>query len=199
MIWDVNNRNRPSEYETEDLVEAMLQIRNIHGRDSVWIALQATGLVLQGTGHDQSLGWTLFPQAGLPATAFNTLRGLTAEVRIDTVVLQCISRCSRLLWIDQIAHDRYRCVPTPWAQDTRSGDSMLAIRPYKWPDTCSTFCLFVLPEIGDGSSRDLHRLLEEAVSMRNYYENDGYRRSRKETQTLRQWRKALVSEKMIAA
>ncbi|KAF2624067.1 hypothetical protein BU25DRAFT_166430 [Macroventuria anomochaeta] len=199
IIWAVNNHDTPTEYDAGDLLKAMLQIRNIHGRESVYIALQDTGLVLQHTEHDQSLNWESFAQAGLSDTAVDTLRGLRAEVRVADIVLQRVSHDAQLLWVERSPHDQYRCVSTPWEQDTRSGDSMLAIRSPLWPLTCPKFCLFVLPEVHDESSGGLHRLLEEAMSLRNFYVHVDHQWGREDTRLLRQWRKALSSEKTIVA
>ena len=74
---------------------------------------------------------------------------------------------------------------------------MLAIWSSRRLDACPKFCLFVLSDVVKDSADELHALLEEAVSMKYYYGEIGYRWSKRDSRALIQWRKAVAREKTV--
>jgi hypothetical protein len=193
IIWGEEELPVLDRCETEDITKVMLQVRAIHERDSVSLALQATGLVLQQNREDGGLGWKSFAQIPLLVDAFNTLRHLEVGVYHRDMILGRVGFSSRLLWIDTDPDSQHHYKPAAWEQDARRGDSMLAIRSSSWPDICPKFCLFVLPRTGHESPSDLRRLLEEAVSMKNFYGDSDYRWNREDREAFFRWHQALVS------
>jgi hypothetical protein len=179
---------------------AILRMKNLSGRDSVWLALRTTTLILT---HEEGAGefeCASFKDAGFREDAKDLFKRSSSEVRLGNTVLRHTSRVGQLLHIQhhpttisQPAHEN-----VPWEPDNKSGDSMLAFRSSGWPETCPKFCLFVLSDIAKDSPNELHTLLEEAVTLKNYYGQIGYRWDIRDTHEFFQWRKAVAREKTIS-
>jgi hypothetical protein len=200
ILWHLGGDLTTEMCGGEGIKTAILQMQSLRGRDSVWLALRTTTLILTYEESNDGVGRASFKDAGFSEDLKDKFRALSAEVHFDNVVLRHIHLARGLVYIDeqqpafgQTVHDN-----VPWESDNKSGHAMLAIRSSQWHESCPKFCLFVLSDVTKDSPGELHALLEEAVSMKNYYGEIGYRWSRRDTQALLQWRKAVAREKTIS-
>ena len=193
IVWREEEDSDLEHADAQILVEAISQVSSISGRDSVWLALQTMGVVLQRRSGEQGTGWTSFAQTDLPERAFDTLRDMATEICLGAVVLRCVSHNREIHRMNTDTTNNYQHASTFWEQDTRIGESMLAIRSTSWPERGPKFCLFVLPDIDYTSTTELHRLLEEAVSLGNVYGDIGYQLDERGWRVLQRWRRILAS------
>jgi hypothetical protein len=175
---------------------AILQVRNIHSRDSVWLALRSTGLILRPKRGEGGLEWIPFVDTHLPENTFDILSRLAAgrsQGRVRRVGLD-----NRLFWTATVLDNQHQCVPASWGKDTRTGDCLIAIRSSSWPDTSPKFCLFVLSETDYEFGSELLHFLEKAVLTSSFYADDNCQLGEHDLRTLRdglrQWRGALALE-----
>lgn len=198
IVWREAEYSDLEHADAQDLIGAISQVSSISGRDSVSHALRTMGVVLQRGSGEQGLGWNLFGQTDLPERAFDMLRDMTIEICLGAVVLRCVSHNKGILRLDTDTTNSYQHASTFWEQETRAGESMLAVRSKSWPATSPKFCLFVLPDIDYTSVTELHRLLKEAISLRNFYGDIGYRLDRRSQLLLLRWRATLASERQLS-
>jgi hypothetical protein len=174
---------------------AMLQVRNIHSRDSVWLALRSTVLILRPQRGEGGLEWVPVVDSHLPKNTFDILSGLAAG-RSQGVYR--VGLDNGLFWTATVLDNQYQCVPASWGKDTRTGDCLIAIRSSSWPDTSPKFCLFVLSETDYESGNELLHFLEKAVWTNSFYADDSCQWGEHNLRTLRdgirQWREALALE-----
>jgi hypothetical protein len=179
---------------------AMLQIRNVHGRDSVWLALRSRGLILRPERGEGGLGWVPFVDSHLPENTLDILSEFAAGGSQGGRRVRRVGLDNGLFWTATVLGNLHQGVPESWGKDTRTGDCLIAIRSSSWPDTSPKFCLFVLSETDFESGSELLHLLEKAVSGKSFYGDDNFQWNRHDIQTLRdglnQWREALALERM---
>lgn len=170
---------------SRSLDEAILRVRNLSGRDSVWYALRGTIMLLlpQYYGRLKGFKWI--------SGRFNDL--ITQLSDQDSFAQHCVSKGP--LCIESSSDIPLQSTIPELVQDTRSGETMLAIRSPSSPSDCPRFCLFVLSNKALDSEATIHRLLAEAVTQRNIYGPDGYQWSDSDWTALQQWRKALARSK----
>jgi hypothetical protein len=177
----------------EGLKNAILDTRQIHGRDSVWYAFREVSMALVPQVNHQWPKWETFEDVILPGKGAETL----LETADDSYFKDRSMHRYVLdggLWLvngDFAQRRQTRSTLPDLERDTRSGDSMLTIRSRNWPEVCPKFCLFILPEEIDDTTSTLYRLLEEAISMGNYYAEGNYTWTRVGSQILWKWRISL--------
>jgi len=171
-----------------NLESAILSVQQLQGRDSVWYALQSVTRALSATVGDDGWTWASFDDF---IEAFGTLLELPMGPSLDGVPLQLLYLDNALLRIRESVDAQSEAVDLGLERDTRTGNSMIAIRSPTWPETCPKFCLYVLSELADNSEAHLHQLLEEARSLKNYYGEGNFRFTRSDWQALHRWRTAL--------
>lgn len=194
IIWEAEQLPVHENCNTREFMTAMLQVRNIHSRDSVCLALQPLGLILRPKRGEAALEWAPFPESNVPENTFDILSGLAAGESQVAERARRVSLDNGLLWTATVLEGQHQRVPESWGRDTRTGDSLVAIRPSSWPDTCPKFCLFVLCETDYRSGSKLVHLLEKAASTNNFYGDKHYQWGEHDLRTLRQWREALEFE-----
>jgi hypothetical protein len=194
IIWEAEQLPVSGDCNTEELIAAILQVRNIHSRDSVWLALRSTGLILRPKRGEGALEWVSFVESHLPENTFGILSGLVAGRSQDVKRVRRVGLDNGLFWSITASDNQHQSAPVSWGKDGRIGDYMIAIRSSSWPDTSPKFCLFVLSKTDYESGSELLHLLEEAVSQNSFYADDKYQWGEHDLRTLHQWRKALELE-----
>jgi hypothetical protein len=177
----------------QDLTKAILDLRQIHGRDSVQYALREVSMALVLQPNCQSPKWELLEAFDMPEKALETLLGLQSSTNFGNYDIGCDVYDAGLWQVQDTFGKRqqlYSTLPV-LEQDTLTGDSMLAIRSPTWPAGCPRFCLFILPGSIDDTVSTLSKLLEEAISLKNFFAEGSYHWSRPDWQVLWRWRKAL--------
>jgi hypothetical protein len=177
----------------EGLKNAILDTRQVQGRDSVWYALREASMFLAPQPNPRWPMWKSAEHITTPDTWFEKYLEAADNGCFEDGSIRCGIRDGGLWLVDGDLPWRQQLGSTlpDLGKDTRTGDSMLAIRSPSWPEECPKFCLFVLPENIDDTTGTLHRLLEEAVSLKNYYAEGDYKWSRADWQALCKWRKTL--------
>jgi hypothetical protein len=199
IIWEAEQISTSRNCDTEDLMAAMLQVRNIHSRNSVWLALRSTGLILRPKRGEGGLEWVLFVDTHLPENTFGILSGLAAGRSQGVICVRRFGLGNGLFWTTTASDSQHRCVSVPWETDPRTGDCLIAIRSSSWPDTSPKFCLFVLSKTDYETGSELLNLLEEAVSTNSFYADGTCQWGEHDVRILRQWRKALAFERTNTA
>jgi hypothetical protein len=177
----------------EGLKNAILDSRQIQGRDSVWYALREVSMALVPQPNHQWPTWKLAEHVIIPDTWSEKNLQTADDAHFEDGSIRCDLRDGGLWLVDAGLSRRRQLGSTlpELEKDARSGNSMLAIRSPSWPEICPKFCLFVLPNDIDDTTGTLHKLLEEAVSLKNYYAEGDYKWSRADWQALWKWRKTL--------
>lgn len=198
IIWEAEQLPVHRDWNTRDLMTTMLQIRGIHGRDSVWLALRSTGLILRPERGEEGPEWVPFLHSHLPDNTRDILSGLAAGSSQDVERVRHVSLDNGLCWTATVSEEQHQRVPESWGKDTRTGDSLIAIRSSSWSDTSPRYCMFVLCETGYESGSALLHLLEKAASTKSTYADYYCQWGVNDKQTIRaglcQWREALVRE-----
>lgn len=197
-VWEEKQLPVFGHSETEDLMSAMLQVRNIHGRESAWLALRSTGLILQPKRGEGGLEWTPFADSNLTEKASNILSGLTAGSSQDTRGVCRVRLDNGLFWTTTLLNKRDQCIPASWGKDTGTGDCLLVFRSPSWSDTGPKFCLYTIAETDYESGSELLHFLDKAISENSFYGDVNCHWSKHDRRTLRygvyQWREALTLE-----
>jgi hypothetical protein len=198
IIWEAEQLPVSRHCNTGYLMTAMLQVRNIRGKDSVWLALRSTGLILRPKRGEGGLEWVPFVDSHLPENTFDILSGLAAGRSQGVKRVRRVGLDNGLFWTATVLDNQHQCVPASWGKDTRTGDCLVAIRSSSWPDTSPRFCLFVLSETDYESRSELLRFLEKAVLTNSYYADNNCQWGEHDLRTIRdglcQWREALALE-----
>lgn len=194
LIWPVPGIQDCDLHDTWELVAAILSLRDIQSRESVWIAIRRTKLILKLNEDEQILKWNPFPLLDMTLSALDSL---TVGGARDSITVQRISLAVQVARVESDPSLNAQFQDRVWEQDSRSGNSMLAVRPATWPETCPTFCLFVLSVAELDSTSDFHRLLEEAIITSSYYGDIGYRWNTRDWKILQQWRITLSNENAV--
>ena len=181
-------------FEMADCRGAILDTQQIHGRDSVWYALQGVSMVFRPGQESHRPHWMSFEKVNMPERASGILMDLKEVMRLDDFIISRVTCCARLAEVDPSFERRLRSTMPDLGQDTRIGNSMIAVRSPSWSADCPKFCLFVLLEQDYDENDILYLLLEEAIALKNYYGGDGCHFGRSDWQTLRDWRRALKIE-----
>lgn len=202
-IWEEEQLPLSRHSNTEDLMRAMLKVRNIHGRESAWFALQSTNLILRPKPGEGGLEWITFADSNLKEKASDILSGL-ATGRNQGIGGICRVRLDNgLFWTATVLNNQDQCLPASWGKDNRTGDYLLAIRSSSWSDTGPKFCLFVPAETDCGSGSELLHVLNQAVSENSFYGDDNFQSSHHDRMALRHvfctWRTALSLERTNTA
>jgi hypothetical protein len=185
-----------------DLRNALLDVRELRGRQSIIHALQGVARVL--SLDDQDPGWVALEDAcegsnGMVETVSQTIFDNLApqSLRIPTMggidvkadrhaYTRVFSRVRR------IEQQRSPSTIPHLSQDTKKSQSIIAIRSPNWQTDCPLFCLFVLHGDIDGSERSLHQLLVEAVETKSFFGHSSFRWDPDASRTIGKWRKALA-------
>ncbi|KAF2818783.1 hypothetical protein CC86DRAFT_460914 [Ophiobolus disseminans] len=183
IIWEMTDWPPSTETaEQQSLEDAVLGVRQIHGRDSVWYALQSTTVI-----YDTRNQWEK-----INGPKFNLdILGLT---NLDSVTLQLVYSDNALLRVNRTVSNHTQSPDFGIERDTRSGNSMLAVRSPSWSQNCPKFCLFVLSDVTGDSAEHLHQLLEEAQSLENHYCEGNFKFTRADRQELHKWGDALKEQ-----
>lgn len=181
----------PASFEMRDFERAILEVRQIHGRDSVWAALQCASMALVSSTGSNNLSWISFLTLELTEEKSRIVMSLPEHKEIGDIVVHCIDCCDGLSQVSEEFRGQLRSPNLDIGRDMRIGDSMLMIRSPAWPEACPMFCLFILPDAVDHSETYLSQLLEEAVSLKHFYGVGGYQLSMAEWRILFRWRRAL--------
>jgi hypothetical protein len=192
-LAQVVNGDIPQHPSKQDLTKAILDLRQIYGRDSVRYALREVSAVLALQSHHQSLKWELLEALNMPEKAFETLMWLQSGTNFGNQNLVCRVYDAGLWQVQGACGKRQQVNSTlpVLGQDTQTGDCMLAIRSPTWPEDCPRFCLFILPASIDDTESTLSKLLETTISLKNFLAVGDYHWSQTDWQVLRKWRKAL--------
>ncbi|KAH6865283.1 hypothetical protein BKA58DRAFT_463010 [Alternaria rosae] len=198
MIWEAEQLPVHKNCNTKDLMTAMLLVRSFHGRDSASHALRSTGLILRPNQGEEGPEWVPFLHIHLSENTRDILSGLAAGSSQDVERVRHISLDNGLLQIATGSEEQHQRVPASWGRDTRTGDSLIAIRSSSWPDTSPRYCMFVLCKTGYESGSELLNLLEKAAFTKNTYADPNCQWGEDDKRTIRaglcQWREALVRE-----
>jgi hypothetical protein len=193
LLWVTGGVQQPTlaminqaKLQRDSIGKALLGVRLLHGRNSVWYALQ-------------NVTRTLSSLMGMPWLSCDELQKVKSLSLALAEKLNKVAGTSRLVFQDTVLLKRTGDVEEEFGTldlgvepDTRIGNSMLTVRSESWPETCPKFCLFVLSELGDDNSEaQLHQLLKEAISSRNFYAEGSTRFSPSDWRALRKWLKAL--------
>ncbi|KAF1849717.1 uncharacterized protein K460DRAFT_399830 [Cucurbitaria berberidis CBS 394.84] len=185
----------PEFFAWTDFKDACSDAQQIYGKDSVWYALQTTSMLLLPGEESRRPEWVSFETLNIPKTAAWTLMDISKRTNLGgEMVIDSVSLCGGLSEVDPTSERRLRSTIPDLGRDTRQGDSMIAVRSPSWPATCPQFCLFVLLKEDYDDKDILHRHLEEAVALSNYYAEEGYEFSRSCWRLLHNWRRALKIE-----
>jgi hypothetical protein len=145
------------------ILEALAEVRNIFGKDSVSYALQNCSLILR------QLQWNS-PSNEENASVkqylalFNSATRNSETSRLyhrHSVGLLQVLRAGEMMEVP-------RCLPITSEEAGKPG-AMIAVKPSSWPMECPRFCLFVLSENGIDNKARLGRLLHDAVKVNNFY------------------------------
>lgn len=202
-IWEEEQLPLSRHSNTEELMRAMLKVRNIHGRESAWLALRSTDLILRPTRGDGGLEWVTFTDSNLTEKASDILSGHAAG-RNQGIGGVCRVRLDNgLFWTGTVLNNRDQCLPASCGKDNRTGDCLLAIRSSSWPDTVPKFCLFVPAETDYESGSELLHFLNKAVSEKSFCGDKNCQLSNHDRRALYyevfKWRAALTLERTNTA
>ena len=149
---------------------ALVQARNIFGKESVSCALTGFTLVLRHphVGENQ-LRWARpSSEESLSvheyANLFSCATGDSNRSRLQhhhSMGLQHLRQADDVTEVTPFL--------PPISQDAGRAGAMIAVRPGSWPAECPRFCLFVLSENGVDDKARLGGLLHNAIQDRNYY------------------------------
>jgi hypothetical protein len=181
--------------DSEDLERAILDVRQITGRQSVLCALGGMSMVLQDQDNGR-LKWSWLKKWERSDEAYTCDLSLKRTDGTNSYVNVTVRRNIHFSGLYRVeGNDWSRTLSTlpDLEQDTRDGASMLAIRPRNWPASTPQFCLFVLPKEVEDAESALYRLLEDAIQRRNYYGDPGYRFTKAASRTLLKWQKILLA------
>jgi hypothetical protein len=202
-IWEEEQIPFSKHPNTEDIMKAMLKVRNIHGRASAWLALRSTDLILRPTQGGGGLEWVLPADSNLSEKVSDILSGLATGRSQGTEGVCRVRLDNGLFWTATVLSNQDQCLPPSWGEDNRTGDYLLAIRSSSWSDTVPKFCLFVPAETDYESGSELLHFLDQAVSENSFYSDDNCQLSNHDSMALRHgfctWRTALTLERKNTA
>lgn len=188
----IYSRIRPKSSEIKDLEKSVLEIRNIHGRDSVSSALNSVSLILKRQVDSGSLIWQLLEETGLSENAVDSLIAALSRMRRRIHGRPRCTSCKEILWVDaDPGFDLKSSVPG-LELDKRNGDSTLAVRQPGWPTSTSMLCLFIIIEDGYDSEGNLHRLLQGVTDRRDF---NAHKWGIEEWRAAKEWRSATRCER----
>jgi hypothetical protein len=168
---------------------ALLHTLQIWGRKSVTSAFDAMKLTMTSRNDGEGVTWVPFDGSKLPGKPppnpsedFSGIAPSQAGLSDGNGWQLCF----------ESTNDGIIPKIDPEPQDETP---ILAIRSLSEPADGPQFCLFVLSREIDDSEGWLHRLLEQAISSKNFIGSPDFQWDRSTAQALTKWRKALVNEK----
>lgn len=159
---------RPRGSEMRALERSVLDVRNIHGRDSVICALTSVSLILRRQEDTSNLGWELCEDMGLSEDVLNVLEYRLSRMRRRVNGRPQSTSCEAVLWVESSSEFELKSKVRGLELDKRSGDSTLALRQPQWPATTCMLCLFILIDDGYDSEGNLYRLLQAVTDRRDF-------------------------------
>jgi hypothetical protein len=166
------------------LREALLDVQQLSGRTSVCYALQnVTMLLLE---NEDGVKWIY----GNTSDTVERLSETFAQQTIPKQIAIPVSPYHR----PSDGNQSERChssIPRGFLLDTRTGNSMLIVRPDSWLEECPKFCLFVLLDEYPNECEPLYRLLQEARKKKNFYGDHDCKLTSADGKILQQWSKAV--------
>lgn len=176
-----------SRIDLQKLIRASLDVKRTNEKDSLWHAIRNLGMVLSPV----TLLWSTFDGLRMPANEFETLDRLTLPTCIGSMDMTIIGIVLSLEQIQPSSNERHYTTLPELEHDPRDGDAMLAVRSPSWPEICPQFCLFILSANYPDHTNDLHDLLQNTITLGNFYKEDDRQLSPSDLKTLRNWRTAL--------
>jgi hypothetical protein len=168
----------------------VLSVQRLHRRTSVWYALKGVTLVFSAIDDDKFKNKAWYSLESLEESK-TTFMALSTQLNLNGHNLELKHHSSALLRVSGPTDNSLGTPDLGVELDTKTGPTMLIVRPSSWPTTSPKFCLFVLDELMGDSQDDLSQLLEEAKQARNFYGEANFRFTMEDWKTLRRWCKAL--------
>lgn len=188
LATDVRGSNSQN-YRKSEVEMAVLEVQEIHGRDSAWYALGNVSLVLLPKVENGGYKWV--QATDLPDDMSEFLTSLEEDMNMPGSKVEDSILVRSLLQMNTSLQTRPESTLPDLKEGMPKGNSVLVIRPPSWPTICSKFCLFVLIDETVFDKPLLSRLLQEAMKGR-WYTTGEYILDPGDKQTLYRWSRALT-------
>jgi len=175
----------------------VLSVQRLNRRTSVWYALKGVTRVFSVIEDDSFKNKAWYSPETLEESK-TTFMKLSTQLNLNGYNLELMHHDSALLRVGIPTDNSLETPDLGVELDTKTGPTMLILRPSSWPETSPKFCLFVLDELMDDSQDNLSQLLEEAKQARSFYGEANFRFTTEDWRAfwraLHRWCKALSTE-----